>query len=987
MFKKVLYSRWTLPLFVPLGVVCVVAYVWIAGTARPVAGAAQQTAAPARPARVRQTRVLYLAPPRVVAPDPSRPFPSLLSRELARQSLLLAAREELGLTTRDGVLGEPPPAGASAADAMLRLDVDNLKAHALPYRIVDVGGNEQQLAEDEVPIPAPTPTLPDMPRMVQDLEARSRGQYVDLLKREGFVRPGASAAATTEPTTRPTEPGDVEPQLAEMTEIAQFAAIRQAHAAIRSSGESADWLGVLVRGYANLGQLTAFHWSASHDVFVARSLLYAQRMVATEPNSANAHWHRAYAMALAGLHRAALADLASASKLPHKQAAPSWVELLEPLCRYRTEKLAALAAADKARAPLAIYLCYLTVEHCGSPSVVLETAKAALELNPLCMRLVDGMCRHAGVSYLHTLTQMGPALFRSSLPALLSRIKDLPAGTRSRLPVARTQWQDPAVVAALCKSLVEAPDADEFSWSALGRMLQEINFVHVETRTEFLAIQLGAEPEPFARQSASLIEGHPFKPFIDALACYSSGNPDRTKMMQALKGFNIPVLRQVVMPAIRVTMTVDTPGTLQGNAAWNSLWQCIDNTAWNQEERADAQTMTYNWDRRPEVYQWIARVVDSVSPGAPVAIAVHIVCDWKNAQKNVTKWTRQFPAYPIVNGALAWQYTRLKEYDKAEPFFRAYLKKAPDAWAYRMLADNYRLQGDRKNWLATIDESLKQEDYGLDHAYTQTEVANRLMDEGDYKTALPYADAAAQSYMSLGLKAAARCHEGLGEWDQAEAWVRADAERYDHPMDYYCWCVRTGHGDRATAGRAAQQWVESSGNTFDIAQMEYRLSFYLLDGQRDAALKAARQMVAVSDEPWMGIHLALLDIEGHDAAAAEAALDVVEKRGPSYKVPWTGRTRPQMIEVARLLRECLAAGPAGKLDLQAVDRAMAGIDPEEQANICYFVARFLQLRDKSAEAQPYFKRAARGSALDTNTLLAIQTLRASPATTRPADAQ
>ncbi len=108
--------------------------------------------------------------------------------------------------------------------------------------------------------------------------------------------------------------------LRELNFFSQFSAIRQLHAIARSSGESPQMLGALVRGYANLGQLTNFHWNATHKVCKARALLYAQRLVRLDHASASALWHRAYAEALVGLHTAALADLKAARELADKSA-------------------------------------------------------------------------------------------------------------------------------------------------------------------------------------------------------------------------------------------------------------------------------------------------------------------------------------------------------------------------------------------------------------------------------------------------------------------------------------------------------------------------------------------------------------------------------------------------------------------------------------------------------------------------------------------
>src|SRR5207237_275132 len=78
------------------------------------------------------------------------------------------------------------------------------------------------------------------------------------------------------------------------------------------------------------------------------------RMVAAAPNSPDALRHRAYAFALAGLQGAALEDLDRAEKLDkNPAAAPAWVALLRPYCRYQTSKLANLAGGADNTDPIA----------------------------------------------------------------------------------------------------------------------------------------------------------------------------------------------------------------------------------------------------------------------------------------------------------------------------------------------------------------------------------------------------------------------------------------------------------------------------------------------------------------------------------------------------------------------------------------------------------------------------------------------------------
>src|SRR5205085_11727486 len=118
-----------------------------------------------------------------------------------------------------------------------------------------------------------------------------------------------------------------------MTRTGKFGADREIRGA--ASDESAR-VGGLARSSAHLRQLTAHHWSAAHKAFKARALLYAERMVARAPASPAAHWHRAYARALAGFPAAALASLAEVDKLRAAGKAadpPAWVEHADAFAR------------------------------------------------------------------------------------------------------------------------------------------------------------------------------------------------------------------------------------------------------------------------------------------------------------------------------------------------------------------------------------------------------------------------------------------------------------------------------------------------------------------------------------------------------------------------------------------------------------------------------------------------------------------------------
>ena len=176
-------------------------------------------------------------------------------------------------------------------------------------------------------------------QLLVDAEQLSRGSFVTVLKQAGF--PGSAHARKPDVAV----PEDIEKLLTEMSFCSQFRAVRRLHELTGTQGESPALLGALVRGYANLGMLTEFHWHPAHQVFKSRALLYAQRMTATADDRISGQWHKAYALAAAGLPALALEELAAADKKPDPPEKkpvpkkPAWVDMIAAYCHYDVEKL------------------------------------------------------------------------------------------------------------------------------------------------------------------------------------------------------------------------------------------------------------------------------------------------------------------------------------------------------------------------------------------------------------------------------------------------------------------------------------------------------------------------------------------------------------------------------------------------------------------------------------------------------------------------
>ena len=347
-----------------------------------------------------------------------------LVREFYRQALLLAAREELGLVTRDAWLGDAIPSEGSIrpfdltirAGTMARVEV----LHGFPSSAKAVGN---------VDLPSfPTPAGYHRQLWTQ-AEEFSRTRFVEILKKSVV---GGEPRAWKQDLALPAA---VEESLREMAFLVQFKAARQIHDVIASQGQSPALLGALVRAYANLGVLTEFHWHPAHKVFKARAILYAQRWLALQPDSLPAQWHRAYALVLAGIHEDALPDLELAQKRweataeKDRPARPGWVALLDACCRYDIDKLA--AELDRAEhGQLAALLHYHTVELAGNQRWALQTAGTTLEKIPGCYRVHDAVYNFGGVSVGHLATIAPIRVLGRTLYDQVQQMRGLPESVR-----------------------------------------------------------------------------------------------------------------------------------------------------------------------------------------------------------------------------------------------------------------------------------------------------------------------------------------------------------------------------------------------------------------------------------------------------------------------------------------------------------------------------------------------------------------------------
>jgi hypothetical protein len=532
----------------------------------------------------------------------------MIERQLVEEAFLIAARDGMGLQTREDALREGPTNQPPKTPLSLDFSLDKAV-------ISRPKGSRLVLWEK----PHMREWCHQTEQTLEDMEKDSRFAFIDGLRRDGFQ--GAPDRQT--PNAPP--PDGAEDLVGRLDELSQFAAARAVHAAIHNDGESPQRLGVLVRAYANLGRITRHHWAIDYAVYVARSLLYAQRMVAADPSSPFALWHRAYAYAMAGYYAPALADLSKAKSLnADLSTAPKWVSLLEPLCRYQTDQLKSAAGAATPEERLAAAMAFWTVKSSVGVAQKFDLLGDAITDNPNCFDLQEEACEITGPGPLNDLVESVPQAFGAYLGANLQLQPGLPRSVSDQINSLRRGEANPTGRELVCQSLIKegdpASDKGEPSWAALGRTVQEDTFVQVRRKADLIAYMWGIDASDYVAQTRDLVADHPFKGVLDAYGHFHDA--DYGAFHQAVA--SLPVER-LTLAAIDLVRTTDWTGV--SSMSTDEEMTMIDNSDSN---AIDLDTLISMWEGRNsnEMMQDVLGRLSRVAPDSPWITARSIVDRW-----------------------------------------------------------------------------------------------------------------------------------------------------------------------------------------------------------------------------------------------------------------------------------------------------------------------------------------------------------------------
>ncbi|QDV75300.1 hypothetical protein K2D_35890 [Planctomycetes bacterium K2D] len=958
--------------------ICVLCHVGCSEQATPPVGQSPAQATPLEPPRKVVGSVLCLTTETYPADGV---FADRLLREIVRQGVLIAARDELRMITRDEALGERfPEFGGSEGEPAHQAK----HAIGLKSQFNDDGGWNARLYVEDGPQYAPIweaeagggggDVRSRYPRLVAEVT-----NATDLIAKSLSAAGGSESLATTESGSSPS--AEIESWLGEMNFASQFAAIRAGHQAIRRDGDSVEWLGVLSRSYAHLSALTNHTWSSQSDVFAARSLLYAERMFKLAEGEPLPHWNRAYVYAILGLHALALEEFEAASALPGDgDDPPEWASLIAPIAKYDHEALAQCAehrpdlAETAAFAQWNLYYSYLHGRW------VYEKGSAAMAECPEAYGVYAAMANWNALAIKRIGSGAGAQAFGELLPRRLASLGSLPkrvrpllvkkldliGGVFGRTTSSYLSPRPMEIAHALREASLEGP-VEEFSWPVLAELIAQEQFTQAANLLRVSGDAVEHSKESLVAQLRPLVEGHRYAPFVESHT-FSPRQQDESKA--TLRKLTIVDPRGVMVNMLSSVWDVPVAGLKCGTELGVNAVAYRSRTVPALLEADHGLVLRWRKHFSDEDHQSILADIATVSPYAPQAQRLKFAEADNPDRETVKSWEAELRDDPLGWMAAAWQYKRLGDDENAIRCYRRSIDISPCMDSVRALSEIYYRKGDKDRWEQTLKSYLKLEDLGLAHAQIHREIANEHLSLRAWKQAEPHALEAAQTYSSWGLLLASRVYEGMQDQKSSEHFA-AEASR-SYPSGYtgtewYFWTQRNGKGDREGARAiAAKSIAVAEQHRYYDSQL--RVAIYRwLEGDLVAALSQVEgplQSLPDSNDPWTRAYnlflAASIAAELKDADAVQRSIVKVRSLVEAKEI----QDYPNWIVVLDVMSDAFSGKQPADEFYAIFEKAVAESTDGYRCDYYYFLGAALEHTGQTELSNKYYGLAAFQSPFD-----------------------
>lgn len=871
-----------------------------------------------------------------------------LLRELGRQALLVAARDELGAATRDETLGELEHLGdlEPAVDWTPRV---RSRWEGVTEVLLEETSDGAPVGE---PITAKDGTQDSVtlyPALAAAWEEASRAALKERLQEAGVE----GEAPELNPENQPDE--EVEELLGRMNFVTQWEAVSRAHRAIADAGPSVEWLAVLARGYAHLGTLTDHHWTGAPEAFYARAMIYAERARTYGSKGSGAEWLRPYVLAMCGAHAAALSELEHLQ--PYETEPPAWAQLIEPIGHFDLEGLNRVGRANRSVKPLALWSAVCLRRTLGSHASFHDVAMESLKSDPDAYGAYSNLVTvYPSLGDQRYGAAVGPMSLGKFVLERLGEVHDLPESFREKLPKNDGELRE--LVVELKDSYegdpflptpnyaieqLRAADAEslrEPSWESLASLIAEEQFVMAASYCTSMQNATESNLKEPVDALMQLVHGHRFAPYIQACALSSAATRDQRA--EALGDLVIVDPRHNMRPMMWFAMRLPKPEDGSLNLGYDASWEAL----WSFDYRLPSLAEEYItgaglwWSRLDDRNRrWITDNYKAVSPEAPQWLRSEMYQTSHPTPETLEAWAETAKKDYATARNMAGYYEDAGRIEEAAEWLEDSYELEPQADTAIQLAKLYRSQGKEDLWLPTLRRYLdEEENRGLEHSRVQIYIAQTLMREDlDFAAALPYAEEAAQTYSARSLAIALEANEGMARWEEADHYAQALSSSYPSSSGdaWYLFRRRTGHGDPEEAKPLIEYAFEADRS--DRKSWE-KISYPYLEGRLEEAFEAFHEAGVRSNDVYWYVMSAIIATElGDDERRAE---EIATARGLA-----NGKIKKSDRSLHMAVLYCMDLLETGELPVEpdTLRERLSLLDPRTQRNYRFFLGAAMQV--------------------------------------------
>jgi len=285
-------------------------------------------------------------------------------------------------------------------------------------------------------------------------------------------------------------------------------------------------------------------------------------------------------------------------------------------------------------------------------------------------------------------------------------------------------------------------DRSEPSLTVLGNVLEDLGFQFAWRRLQLDKFQWAVSTDADLPLLRPLGANQPFGPYLDS---FNDRRDERRAAVSKFQQFNWRQLELTENPL--VVWLCGTNKKRLENLQRMALGH-LDPVYQDILARRSRGFLRRSSDEKDN--EQVVRLIRSVSPKMPRAIALLIDFDWQGFQKQRLQLEQEFADAPAVLSMLATKYDQEKQLADEERCLRQLLRVQPSYVTYRRLAVLYAREKDMHRWQATLEEALKLPALGLEGAQIQMEIAEYHLRHNELAEARPFAEAAAGSYSAWG---------------------------------------------------------------------------------------------------------------------------------------------------------------------------------------------------------------------------------------------